>query len=96
MSPSAAVLPPAPARLTLTESGVYMRQCEAATAQLTSDQEARLDVSALQVFDSSALAVLLAVRRRVLAAGARWRVEGLPERLRDLAKLYGVSELLAA
>ena len=36
------------------------------------------------------------LRRRVLALGARWQVQGLPARLRDLAALYGVSALLPA
>jgi phospholipid transport system transporter-binding protein len=54
------------------------------------------DASALQVFDSSALAVLLACRRDVLAAGKTFAVQGLPERLRQLAGLYGVEALLPA
>jgi phospholipid transport system transporter-binding protein len=45
-------------------------------------------------FDSSALAVLLECRREALAAGKRFAVRGLPTRLRELAGLYGVAELL--
>lgn len=54
------------------------------------------DASALEEFDSSALAVLLACRRAVLAAGKTFSVHGLPERLRQLAGLYGVEVLLPA
>ena len=54
------------------------------------------DASALQEFDSSALAVLLACRRQVLAAGKMFSVRGLPPRLRQLAGLYGVQGLLPA
>ena len=54
------------------------------------------DASALQEFDSSALAVLLACRREALAAGKAFSVRGLPERLRQLAGLYGVAELIPA
>lgn len=54
------------------------------------------DASALQEFDSSALAVLLACRRQVLTAGKVFSVRGLPERLRQLAGLYGVQDLLPA
>jgi phospholipid transport system transporter-binding protein len=96
MSENAAVLPAAPARLTQAEFADYLRTCEAAAGALSAGQEARLDASALQTFDSSALAVLLAVRRRVLSVGAQLRIVGLPQRLRDLATLYGVSELLPA
>lgn len=54
------------------------------------------DASALTEFDSSALAVLLACRREALAAGKAFSVSGLPPRLRQLAGLYGVAELIPA
>lgn len=54
-----------------------------------------VDASALQVFDSSALAVLLECRRSALAAHQPFAVHGLPPALAGLAALYGVSELLA-
>ena len=53
-----------------------------------------VDASALDRFDSSALAVLLQLRRDALSAGKRFSVKGLPQRLRELAGLYGVAELL--
>jgi phospholipid transport system transporter-binding protein len=56
--------------------------------------EAMLDASALTQFDSSALAVILACRRAVMARGAHLRISGLPERAQALAKVYGLSELL--
>lgn len=52
------------------------------------------DASALQQFDSSALAVLLACRRETLAVGKVFSVYGLPARLRQLAGLYGVADLV--
>ncbi|MDB5967358.1 MAG: hypothetical protein JWQ72_3858 [Polaromonas sp.] len=54
------------------------------------------DASQLQAFDSSALAVLLACRREAVAAGKGFSVHGLPPRLRQLAGLYGVAELIPA
>ncbi|MFC5521267.1 STAS domain-containing protein [Polaromonas jejuensis] len=54
------------------------------------------DAGALQTFDSSALAVLLECRREALAAGKAFSVQGLPARLRQLANLYGVAELMPA
>jgi len=64
-------------------------------ARLAQGGEAVLDASALTQFDSSALAVVLACRRAVLAQGGQLRVTGLPERAQALAKVYGVSELLS-
>lgn len=52
------------------------------------------DASALRRFDSSALAVLLDCRREALAQGKTFSVSGMPVRLRELASLYGVAELL--
>lgn len=52
------------------------------------------DAGALARFDSSALAVLLECRREALALGKTFAVARLPGKLRDLANLYGVAELL--
>ncbi len=54
-----------------------------------------VDATALQRFDSSALAVLLALRRACQRQGKTLAVRGMAPRLRTLAGLYGVSGLLA-
>jgi phospholipid transport system transporter-binding protein len=63
-------------------------------AQLAAAKGVSLNASALQQFDSSALAVVLACRRTVLELGGQFQVVGLPERLLALAQVYGVTELL--
>ena len=55
-----------------------------------------VDASALGQFDSAALAVLLEFRRESLALGKRFVIHAMPRRLRDLASLYGIAELLPA
>jgi phospholipid transport system transporter-binding protein len=55
-----------------------------------------VDASALQHFDSAALAVLLEFRRECLVAGKHFSIRGLSPRLADLAGLYGIAELLTA
>ena len=55
-----------------------------------------VDGAALQQFDSSALAVLLALRRQALTLRKTFAIQGLPERLGALAGLYGIGELLTA
>ncbi len=60
----------------------------------TQDRVVLLDASALADFDSSALALLLGLRRVVRQKGSVLRVEGMTTRLRELASLYGVLELL--
>ena len=54
------------------------------------------DASALAKFDSSALAVLLNCRREAQVAGKTFSVRALPAKLRALATMYGVAELLPA
>lgn len=53
-----------------------------------------VDGSALQQFDSSALAVLLECQRMARARGRAFAVQSLPPKLNALAKLYGVDGLL--
>ncbi len=60
----------------------------------SSDATVAADASALLRFDSSALAVLLDVRREAAAAGKAFAVRAMPPRLRELARLYGVDRLL--
>ena len=55
-----------------------------------------VDASALVKFDSAALAVLLEFRRTVLALEKKVVINALPQRLRDLAGLYGIDKLLPA
>jgi phospholipid transport system transporter-binding protein len=55
-----------------------------------------VDGAALQRFDSSALAVLLELRRECARIGKQFAVRSLPTRLRDLATLYGIDGLLTA
>ncbi len=54
-----------------------------------------VDASALTAFDSSALAVLLELRRHTAKAGKILHLQGLPERLKVLASVYGVQDLIS-
>jgi phospholipid transport system transporter-binding protein len=82
-----------PAELTHAEAGACCRMLAQALRSDTSAQ-AVADASALRHFDSSALAVLLECRREALALGKSFAVTQLHPRLRALATLYGVAELL--
>ena len=72
--------------------------CRMLTQALRSQPEPAVvaDAGGLQRFDSSALAVLLECRREALAAGKTFSVARMPVRLRELAALYGVAQLLPA
>ena len=55
-----------------------------------------VDASALGRFDSAALAVLLECGRQAQQLGKALSIRAMPQRLRDLAALYGIAELLPA
>ena len=82
-----------PAELTLQQVSAGL-QMLVQGLKASKEPDVVADVSALQRFDSAALAVLLECRREALAMGKRFSVSSLPARLRELAGLYGVSELL--
>lgn len=70
-------------------------QAAAAWRALPADGSAVLiDATALREFDSAALALLLQAARLARAAGRGLEVRGAPLKLRQLARLYGVDELL--
>jgi phospholipid transport system transporter-binding protein len=54
----------------------------------------RVDCSALKDFDSTVLSVLLAWQKSLQADGQSLVVEHAPEKLKVLAGVYGVSDLL--
>ncbi|MCR5865598.1 MAG: lipid asymmetry maintenance protein MlaB [Aquincola tertiaricarbonis] len=84
---------PLPSRLTFPDACGVLTQLES-TLESKPAGVLQIDGSALQVFDSSAIAVLLESRRAALAAGHGFEVTGLPAPLVELAGLYGVAELL--
>lgn len=78
---------------------VTYNDAEALVRKLTSEVYAQSDVvvvgaQQLVEFDSSALAVLLSCRRAALSAGKQFSVESLPDKLAQLAGLYGIAQLL--
>ncbi len=83
-----------PASLTHAEASASLHMLLQGLASQTGP--VLVDASALQRFDSSALAVLLQCRREGMSQGRGFTVRELPERLRALARLYGVDLLLPA
>jgi phospholipid transport system transporter-binding protein len=55
-----------------------------------------LDTSAIQSFDSSALAVLLGACRVAGLEHVQLQITGLPARAAQLAALYGLTDILSA
>ena len=84
-----------PNELTHAQATACLRMLVQGLHAQTGDQVV-VDATGLSRFDSAALAVLLEFRRETLAMGKRFSIRGLPSRLRDLATLYGIIDLLSA
>ena len=78
--------------LTFAEAGAVL----ASSSTLALPSEGVVDCGSIGAFDSSAVAVLLALKRRAAAEGRRIAFAGLPARLEALATLYDVEEMLTA
>lgn len=56
--------------------------------------DAVLDLSECTRVDSTALALILAARRRAAARGLELEIKGAPASIEDLARVYGLESLL--
>ena len=82
-----------PATVGLTEAKAVMSPLADAISREPAGA-LNIDAAGLQQFDSSALAVLLECRRLAEKSGRSLQLHNAPPRLRQLARLYGVAELL--
>ena len=85
-----------PAVLTHAQANQSVRALQQAMRLGAKGPQVVVQAGALRQFDSSVLAVLLECRRFALALGLGFAVAQMPPRLRQLAGLYGVAELLPA
>lgn len=75
-----------PATATLAEAAGLSARLDAVDA---------IDAAALRDFDTSAVALLLEASRRARVRGVQLQVLNAPDKLRELARLYGVDGLLS-
>jgi phospholipid transport system transporter-binding protein len=85
---------PFPSEITHAHASACLTAWLSAAPQSAEEAVVVLDAGRLQHFDSSALAVLLALRRHLLERRQSLVVQHVPPRLLELATLYGVDELL--
>ena len=83
-----------PATITAAEARDALRMLAQALKR-EADSGIVIDASALQRFDSTALALLLECRRLSQAWGKGFGIRHAPAKLVALAKLYGVDALLS-
>jgi phospholipid transport system transporter-binding protein len=68
-------------------------RAEAAQVLAAAGREVRLSAAALTDFDSSALSLLLSAARQCSEQGVKLKLDDVPDKLRELARVYGVAEL---
>jgi len=78
-------------KLTFTDAAAVF----AASRELALPDTGIVDLAGLETADSSALAVLLALKRRAAVEGSRLEFTSVPPGIHALAHVYGVEELLA-
>jgi phospholipid transport system transporter-binding protein len=83
-----------PATATLEETGALVRDLEQALAALAPGQPLVVDAGAVVAFDTSLVAWLLHARRLAEGAGRGFAIGAAPQKLAQLAELYGVASLL--
>lgn len=81
------------ARATWAQMSPALR-AEAAQVLAAAGREVRLSAAELTDFDSSALSLLLSAARQCSEQGAMLKLTDAPEKLRELARVYGVAELI--
>lgn len=79
-----------PASVTLSNVTALLAQLDQ-----SGDAPEAIDAAGLQEFDTGTIALLLEAHRRAKARGASFSVKNAPPRLRQLARIYGVEELLS-
>ena len=82
-----------PDHVTLAQVGALLPLLDAAVADASAGLT--IDASAVQVFDTSAVALLLQARRLAETRGLGFDLKAVPAKLAELADLYGVAELLS-
>jgi phospholipid transport system transporter-binding protein len=83
-----------PQTVTVNEARDVLRMLEQ-TVRRDNEPALVIDASALHDFDTAALAVLLECARHAKAWGKDFLVRAAPAKLVELARLYGVDELLS-
>ena len=81
-----------PASATLEHAAALAATLPAALAQ--GSGPFAIDAAALTAFDTSTIALLMQAQRLAGASGRSFEVVGAPAKLAELARLYGVEELL--
>jgi phospholipid transport system transporter-binding protein len=82
-----------PETATLEQAATLAATLPAAVAQ--GSGPLRVDAGALKAFDTSTIALLMQARRLAGASGRGFAVVDAPAKLVELARLYGVEELLS-
>jgi phospholipid transport system transporter-binding protein len=81
-----------PATLTHAHATAQLARWEPQLA-LLEGEPVTVDCAALAHFDSAALALVLELARRARAHGSVLQLRGVPQRLHDLAAVYGLETI---
>lgn len=83
-----------PERLTHREAAAALTRLQGELSAQPAGAAVVFDATPMMQYDTSALVVLLGLHRHARAEGRRCVLHAVPARLQQLAKVYGVLELL--
>jgi phospholipid transport system transporter-binding protein len=83
-----------PQTVTVFEAAAVLTRLDAALAATPAGAAFAIDAEPVQRFDTSLVALLLQAHRLARAKGRKLDLHGVPPRLSELARLYGVGELM--
>ena len=89
-----------PARVRLEDASVVWAglsaslRAEAAQVRSAAGAEVQISAAELQQFDSTVLSLLLSAARLCVGEGVKLQIRQVPTKLLELARVYGVGELL--
>ena len=81
-----------PATLTHAHATAQLARWEPQLSRLHGEP-VTVDCAALEHFDSAALALVWELARRARAHGSTFQLRGVPQRLHDLAAVYGLETI---
>lgn len=83
-----------PVQITHEQAQSVLKQLSASLANQDNAVDLCIDAADLAQFDSSAIAVLLELKRYAVQHNKNWQLLHAPESLSTLTNLYGMGELL--
>lgn len=83
-----------PAKVSHENAQSVLSEGMALLANIQANGSLNIDCQKLDIFDSSALSIILAIKRQAQKKVISIQLQAVPEKLASLAKVYGVADIV--